>query len=271
VIASTDAGYSPVTLTVNLDVKRRGATAAPVGAFDTPLANAVVSGEVGVTGWAVDDFGIAGVDIYRSPVTGEAVQGNGLVFLGTATLVPGARADVLNAFPSRPLAEQAGWGYMLLSNFLPNQGNGVFTLWAFARDYDGRTTQLGSRRIDCRNAVAKLPFGTLDTPAQGATVSGTFVNFGWALAPRPNMIPTDGSTIGVYIDSVFVGRPKYNNFRGDIAALFPNYANSGGAIGFLAIDTTRLANGVHTIAWVVFDNVGNAQGIGSRYFTVANP
>jgi hypothetical protein len=60
-------------------------------------------------------------------------------------------------------------------------------------------------------------------------------------------------------------------FRPDIASLFPGYANSGGAVGHFALDTTTLSNGVHTIAWVVVDSGGNASGIGSRYFTVANP
>jgi hypothetical protein len=270
-VASSDPGYAAVTLTVTLEVKAPGAGAPPFGTFETPADGAIVRGEVGVTGWAVDDFGIAGVDIYRSPEPGEPVQANGLVFIGTATLVAGARPDVLGTFPANPLAEQAGWGYLLLTNMLPNRGNGVFTLWAVARDYDGRTATLGSRRVDCRNSTATLPFGTIDTPAQGATVSGTIVNFGWALTPQPGMIPLDGSTIGVFIDGVLVGHPAYNRFRADIASLFPGYANSNGAVGFFTIDTSTLANGVHTLAWGVVDNRGRAQGIGSRFFTVANP
>jgi hypothetical protein len=47
-------------------------------------------------------------------------------------------------------------------------------------------------------------------------------------------------------------------------------ANSNGAIGFFYIDTTTLANGVHTISWNVYDNQGRGDGIGSRYFTVLN-
>ncbi|HEX4595127.1 MAG TPA: hypothetical protein VH157_12670, partial [Bryobacteraceae bacterium] len=42
------------------------------------------------------------------------------------------------------------------------------------------------------------------------------------------------------------------------------------AVGFFFIDTTTLANGVHTIAWSVSDSGGRADGIGSRYFTVLN-
>lgn len=37
-----------------------------------------------------------------------------------------------------------------------------------------------------------------------------------------------------------------------------------------AILTTFSTNGLHTIAWVVRDSAGNAQGIGSRYFWVFN-
>src|SRR4029453_13443594 len=97
---------------------------------------------------------------------------------------------------------QAGWGYMLLTNFLPNQGNGTFTLVAQATDVEGHTTTLGSKTISCANTTATAPFGTIDTPAQGGTVSGTaYVNFGWALTPQPKTIRTDGASIEVYIDS----------------------------------------------------------------------
>ncbi len=74
----------------------------------------------------------------------------------------------------------------------------------------------------------------------------------------------------VVIDGQVVGRPTYGNLRADIASLFPGYANSNGAIGFFHINTTTLANGVHTISWNVFDNLDRGEGLGSRYFTVQN-
>ena len=101
-------------------------------------------------------------------------------------------------------------------------------------------------------------------------MSGTVVNFGWALTPSPGAIATDGSTLWVYVDSVPVGHPVYNNYRSDIATLFPGYANSNGAIGYYILDTTTLANGIHTIAWSVTDNLGRVTGVGSRYFWVLN-
>jgi hypothetical protein len=96
------------------------------------------------------------------------------------------------------------------------------------------------------------------------------VNFGWALTQNPNCIPTDGSTLLVYVDGVVLGHPAYNQPRSDISSLFPGRCNSGGAIGFFYIDTTTLTNGVHTISWVASDNIGHTDGLGSRYFNVFN-
>jgi hypothetical protein len=242
----------------------------PFGSFDTPTDGASVAGEVGVTGWALDDSGVLGIDIYRSPLAGEATQPNGLVFVGTATQVPGARPDVAGLYPNYPGKDSAGWGYMLLSNMLPNQGNGTFTIYAYVRTVDGANASIGSKKFIGANGTSKKPFGTIDTPTQGQTVSGTLVNFGWALTPQPNRIPVDGSTITVYIDNVPVGHPAYGQPRADIQSLFPGYANTNTAVGAFIIDTTTMTNGLHSIAWVVADNAGNSNGIGSRFFTVSN-
>jgi hypothetical protein len=86
----------------------------------------------------------------------------------------------------------------------------------------------------------------------------------------PNSIPTNGSTIKVWIDGINKGNPTYNIYRSDIATLFPGYANSDGAIGYFYIDTTTLDNGIHTIQWTATDSANNTDGIGSRYFSVQN-
>jgi hypothetical protein len=96
------------------------------------------------------------------------------------------------------------------------------------------------------------------------------VNFGWALTQADKIIPIDGSTIRVLIDGVAVGTADYNHFRPDVAAAFPGLQNSNGAVGFRILDTTTLANGMHTIAWAVTDSGGATEGIGSRFFFVAN-
>jgi DNA-binding beta-propeller fold protein YncE len=247
-----------------------GASTAPFGFIDTPVDQITgVAGELAVTGWALDDVGVTRVQIFRDPVEGE--PGGSLISVGDATLVDGARPDVQAAYPFYPFASRAGWGYMLLTNMLPESGTGTYRLTAIATDIEGRQTVLGSRAITCSNSTSALPFGTIDTPGQGQTVSGTILNFGWALTPQPSVIPFDGSTIDVVIDGVVVGHPTYGFARSDVDALFPNYANTGRAVGYLVIDTTTLTNGLHTIAWIVRDNMGATAGVGARFFTVINP
>ncbi len=263
-VSAPGAAGSPRTINVTLKVYSTGTDAAPFGKFETPAHNSTVRGSIPVTGWVLDDIGVESVKIYRK-------EGGKLLHLGDAVLVEGARPDVEAAFPGYPLNYKAGWGYMMLTNFLPNQGNGTFTFLAIARDATGHQVTLGTKTITCDNANAVKPFGAIDTPTQGGEASGSkFINWGWALTPQPNAIPVNGSTINVYIDGVYVGHPVYNLYRKDIAGFFPGYANSNGAVGYFYLDTTAYANGVHTIAWSVRDNAGNVDGIGSRYFNIQN-
>lgn len=246
------------------------ANAAPFGVVDTPIEGTAASGSIAVGGWALDDLGINRVLIYRDPVGSE--PSGALVFVGQATFVTGARPDVEGVYPAYPFVERAGWGYLLLTNMLPNQGNGTFRLSIFAEDADLTTTLLATRTIVVNNAAATAPFGAIDTPAQGATVSGSaYTNFGWVLTPQPKLMPFDGSTISVYIDGAPIGPlTQYNFFRSDVSGLFPGLKNSGGPVGFRTIDTTALTEGVHTLSWIAFDDAGVGSGIGSRYFTVNN-
>lgn len=244
-------------------------TQKPFGVWEAPATSVVdnVTGAIPLGGWAVDDVQVTRIRIHRDPVAGEAAD---LIYLGDGVQVAGARPDVAAANPWAPYNSSAGWGFMLLTNMLPNQGNGSFTLRVFADDYEGQSVQLGTKTLNCTNATATLPFGTIDTPGQGEIESGLVTNFGWVLTPQPNTIPTDGSTIDVYIDGVNVGHPVYNNFRSDIASLFPGYNNSTGAVGYYQFDSRAYADGVHTISWVVTDNQGLSTGIGSRFFTIRN-
>ena len=244
-----------------------GGSRPPFGYVDLPADGALVSGVIALGGWALDDVRVARVRIYRDPVAPEAP--GALVFVGDAVSVRGARPDVERAFTAMPYADEAGWGLLVLTNMLPNRGTGNFRLHAIAEDGDGQQSLLGSRSVVGDNVSATKPFGTIDTPAWGETIGGTFLNFGWALTPLPKAIPVDGSTITVLIDGQPVGTVAYNHFRSDIAGLFPDYANANGAVGYRAIDTSQLAAGLHTISWSVSDDAGVTEGIGSRYFRVA--
>ncbi|MGE5341342.1 MAG: M43 family zinc metalloprotease [Candidatus Omnitrophota bacterium] len=251
---------SPQQVTVYLNITAPGTDAPPIGEFSSPSDGASVRGSIALTGWALDDIQVENVKIY-----------NGFSYIGDATLVDDTRPDVETAYPNYPKSYCAGWGYMLLTPTLPNGGNGTYTLTAKATDRSGNVTTLGSKTISVDNAHAVNPFGALETPAPGGVASGKeFVVWGWALTPAPNAIPTDGSTITVWVDGVSVGHPVYNIFRSDIAALFPGLTNSNGALGYFYLNTTAYTNGIHTIQWTVTDNAGNTEGIGSRYFMVLN-
>lgn len=261
------ASNSPQTLSVYFNVKEDGNS--PFGSFDTPTNGTTgVTGSIPVTGWAIDDVEVQSVKIYRDPVAGESTEDP--IYIGDALPVEGARPDVEQAYSGYPYNYQAGWGYMMLTNFLPNQGNGSYKLYAIATDIEGHQVTLGTKTITCDNANAVKPFGAIDTPTQGGIASGKFFIAGWALTPMPNTIPVDGSTINVWVDGVPIGHPTYNQFRNDIASLFPNYNNTSGAVGALFFDTTPYTNGVHTLAWSVRDDAENSDGIGSRFFTITN-
>jgi hypothetical protein len=324
----------PVTLTIN---QNPSSTVKPFGQVDTPLQNtADVVGAIGITGWALDDVGVDSVDIYRaclaidSPASCQMILGHRVVFLGEAVFLAGARPDVEATYPGYPEGHLAGWGLQILTNQLPHVpnaqlsgGQGPLTLYAFATDVAGNISLLGRSAnpadpgfaaptsITLANDGIAKPFGAIDTPTQGATVSGVLNNFGWALTPDSNttagsgdiLIPTNGSTMTVFIDGLPVGLVTYNQCRGSVgnpvptglfcnddvanifgattpqavltsrtgnATLFRNLDANRGAIGAFTINTATLTNGLHTIAWSVTDSAGRTEGIGSRFFNVLN-
>lgn len=235
----------------------------PFGSFDTPLDKAQVTGSVAITGWALDDGGVDNVKIYYE-------ENGSLIPVGEGLFVEGVRTDIAALYPNYPNNTSAGWGYMLLSNMLPGGGNSSFVIHVIATDNTGLSTTLGVKTIYCDNANAIKPFGAIDSPAPGETIGGKYRIQGWALTPPPNKIPEDGSTIRVLVDNVDVGQVSYNNNRPDIEALFPEYANSAGAMGYFDLDTTIYEKGMHQLSWNVTDDAGNIEGIGSRYFNIDN-
>ena len=273
-VSANGATNGPLAVNCTLVVK--SATTSPFGFFDTPADNPTglggshaIAGSIAVTGWALDDIGVKQVTVWRDPVGPEAVHPNGYVYIGDSLFVAGTRPDVEAAFPSLPRAHRAGWGYMLLTNTLPS-GNGLFRMHAIAVDEEGNQVELGAKTIVVDNLHATKPFGAIDAPAPGEAISGSILNQGWALTPQPASIATNGSTIWVVIDGVELGHPLFGGQRGDIASIFPGFANSNSAAGQYVLDSTRFTNSTHTIAWNVYDNLGRGDGIGSRYFDIRN-
>ena len=291
-ITSATATNSPLSIPVTLTVSRPGASSLPFGAFDTPADHATgLQGSFAVTGWALDDVGIDHVEIWRDLVNGEpadhayttdpAHPAHGKVFIAYPLFVTGSRTDVEALYPSSPFANRAGWGYLLLSWGLYGQGNGSYTLYAYAFDVDGHNALLGTRTIAVDNAHATKPFGAIDTPSYGGTMSGADWNFGWALTPNASAGDAGAAgaaatctiingSVTMHIDSGPAHGVNYGDLRADIAASFGGFSNGSNSGGASYLDTATLSNGTHQIGWLVYDNCGRGDGIGSRFFTVIN-
>jgi hypothetical protein len=252
----------------------------PFGVMDTPADGAAVQGSIAVTGWALDDLAVQRVEIWRDLQPGEPTvpfvsnssdPRDGKVFIANGTFVEGARPDVAAIYRSAPFSTRAGWGYLLLTWGLWNQGNGTYRLHAYAVDEEGNLVSIGSKTIVVNNNAADKPFGSIDTPGIGGDASGP--NFGWALTPKVNGAATcrvPASGVQVSIDSGPLQPVVYGSARSDVAASFPGFSNSDAAGGHFLFDWSTLTNGTHTIGWLVTDDCGRAEGIGSRFFTVTS-
>jgi hypothetical protein len=277
VVTSSDADNSPQSLTVHLAMT--ATTGNPFGGFDTPTEGDTIQGSIAVTGWVLDDIGVTKVEVLRDahPSDPPGAVFNGKVFIGNATQVDGSRTDIVTLFPNGPANYNAGWGYLMLTRGLIWDGKGPFNLYAQATDVEGHVVLLGSKRVTVDNSAnnpnAQKPFGAIDTPDQGGTASGGYPNTGWVLSPgtpgSPTGIPIPASGVQVAVDGMFLPNTFSMSPRADITGGFPTFDTATAGRGSF-IDTTQFADGVHTIGWIVTDNLGRADGIGSRFFKTTN-
>lgn len=249
-------------------------TSGSIGWFDSPVDRAKVMGTISLSGWALDDLGVERLEICRDPVASdpaESIGKDGLVYIGTAAFIEGSRPGIETLYANYPLKQRGGWGLMLMTYGLPNQDNGIFVLHSVAMDREGNAAEIGKKTIIVSDKYNTKPFGVVDAPAWGETISGTaYADRGWMLMPCPKIIPTKGTTIWVWIDGIKRGHPVYNQYREDIALMFPLLRNKGGAGRTYFFDTTKYANGLHTIKWVASDSAGAVGNTGTSYFRVLN-
>ena len=279
-VALTGASNAVGPVSVRLTTVPAGAPASPpFGVFDTPAGDSnALAGSVAVTGWTLDNIGVQRVELWRDLQPGETTTPfsstptdprNGKVFIASPAFVDGARPDIEGLYPSTPVNYRAGWGYLMLTWGLWNQGNGTYKLYAFAFDQENNVATIGAKTIIVNNNAATKPFGSIDTPAVGGDASGP--NFGWGLTPKVNgaatcKIPSNG--VQVSIDSGPLQPVVYGDARSDIAGAFPGFSNSAAAGGHFLFDWSTLTNGPHTIGWLITDDCGRADGVGSRFFNV---
>lgn len=116
------------------------------------------AGVMGVQGWALDDDGIAAVDIYvDGEPAGRAHYGQG-------------RPSVKKKFPGFPDSKAAGFGYLLdTSKYL----NGLHKVEALVRTKKGEKRFLNAVTLEFLNNPHNLPpFGKIEFPAHQAELRG---------------------------------------------------------------------------------------------------
>lgn len=116
------------------------------------------AGLLGVVGWALDDNGIAAVDIYvDGEPAGRAHYGQG-------------RPSVRKKFPGFPNSKAPGFGYQIdTSKYL----NGLHKVEALVRTKAGETRFLNAVTIEFLNNPHNLPpFGKIEFPAHQAELRG---------------------------------------------------------------------------------------------------
>ncbi len=266
-ITDPTATNSPQTVNVTLTVMAEGTDTPPFGEFDSPVDGATVNtATTAVSGWALDDVGMKSAKIYRQ------VSATKKALVGTAKFIAGARPDIEATHSTYPQNNRAGWSYTLPMKKLPNHGVGTYALMAYVKDLAGHEVWLGTHTITgAGTGGTSIPFGSLETPRDGGTASGSaYAVSGWALTPPPNMLAADGAELTVWVDGLAAGRPSYGVFREDVATEYPGCANAGRAAGSFVLNTTKYPDGWHTLAWSATDSGGNTGVIGSRYFRIQN-
>jgi hypothetical protein len=226
-----DTGSASVTISV-------GGAVRPSVNIDAPAPNAVVSGTLSMTGWAIDNTTAIGTAI--NPASLEVfVDG---VLVGAATYGVN-RQDVCNAYPGRPGCPNVGFNFTLDTLTLTN-GPHTITVWATDTDSSPDT---GSASVNV-TVLNGGPSVNIDTPVAGASVSGTITVSGWAI-DNVTAIGTaiNPNSLQVTVDGVLMGTATYGVNRPDVCAAYPGRPGCPN-VGFtFELNTSGLAPGAHTL------------------------
>jgi hypothetical protein len=214
-----------------------GIVAPPNVHIDSPDNGASVSGTVTVSGWAIDNATTVGTAIgsVQMLVDGTAA--------GTATYGV-SRPDVCTAYPGRPGCPNVGFTYSLNAAALTA---GSHTVTVTATDSDSPpNTGSASLTVIAGGTAAVIPSVHIDSPAQGAAVSGTVTVSGWAI-DNASAVGTAISGAKVLVDGTPAGNATYGVSRPDVCAAYPGRPGCPN-VGFsYSLNTATLAAGSHTI------------------------
>jgi hypothetical protein len=242
-VSATDTDAAPDTGSASITISTSNVP--PLVAIDAPLAAAVVSGTVTVSGWAIDNGVMVGTAISSVQVE---VDGS---LVGSATYGIN-RQDVCMAYPGRPGCPNVGYSYALNTSGL-SAGSHVITV--LATDSDG-IADFGSRSVTVTvaNPLTPAPTVYIDSLASGAAVSGTVTLSGWAI----DSVSAIGS-VQVKVDGTVVGNATYGIARSDVCLVYPGRPGCPN-VGFTyQLNAASLSAGSHFITVVATDTEATPQ------------
>ncbi len=207
------------------------------------------SGYAGFGGWAIT----TAVPISKVAVTIDGISYGSAVY-------GGSRSDVCSTHPNRPGCPDVGWNFGLDTTQLIN-GMHVLGITAYAGTGQFTTA---TRTFSVSNTPSASPVVIgIDSPnAQNAIVLGQTTFSGWAVDVNSTV-----NSVTIAIDGVAAGTAIYGSSRPDVCATYPDEPSCPSVGWSFSVDTTRLANGTHTMT---VKAIGTHQNTLSSQFTVAN-
>jgi streptogramin lyase len=229
----------------------------PTVFIDSPQNGSAVSGMVTVTGWAIDNSSSVG-----TAITSVQVRVDGAL-AGNATYGI-SRPDVCNVFPGRPRCPNVGFSFN--TNAL---SPGSHTITVSAVDSDP-APDTGTASVTVTVSASTTPTVWIDSPGNGATISGTITLSGWAI-DNISSTGTAVTNVQVKVDGTFAGTAIYGVSRPDVCNAFPGRPGCPNVGYSYQLDTSLLSPGLHTVAVSATDSDITPQtGTATLAITVAN-
>jgi N-acetylmuramoyl-L-alanine amidase len=231
-----------------------------IGTVEVPAENRLVSGFVQVSGFALDGNLISNVDLFidgTDEVNRVTIEGGANINL--------PRPDVAQAFPNFWYTFSLNSGFVM-SFKASNYANGVHRIFVRVTDASGCCYFLAPRAVKIDNSRNQAPIGHMDLPldSQPTGTRGTIEVTGWALDDRRV------DHVDILVDGLLERQAVMGISRPDIAAEFPDVMNALTSGFLLFLDSTRLTNGVHTVAAKAVDDEGQQGLLGTARIQVFN-
>jgi beta-N-acetylglucosaminidase len=219
----------------------------PRGSLDQPANNAIIKGNTPVSGWFLDGKGVARIEVLvDGKIIGNAEYGK-------------SRLDVQKAYPDYE-NENSGFLYTLNTK---NFKNGAHSLTVRGVNKSGTVTNIKTVTVNVQNPNLS-PRGSLDRPANNATVKGDIPVSGWFLDGN------GAARIEVLADGKIIGNAEYGLERLDVLKAYPDYENANSGFSY-NLNTKNFTNGTHTLTVRGVNSVGTITNIKTITVDVQNP